>query len=490
MVEEGNPDFITIDVDQDACAETLGANSASGHNPQQFVFWEEPGEVTDEELSSDDDGFGKIPADLLAIWAHLTQILEDIGLTLERLAVQDGDEPSLLTQLLEQGGYQVSKIARDWLMLRLLEKVSHAVEFADRGKRLRGSGYNIHMRRLLDVCKTGTINLDKEMSAPSLFFRPVRGSKPFRHLKDSQVQIAGAMSRADREKLELQKWTAVLIRKLMDARTPVYLQAETAIDPMAALGRAVGSIRASTLKTYLKRWQQLEVWCRRSYGLPWPSEVGQILDFIEILAEDLKPSVPQQTLQALQWMENTAGWTGEARLIHSPLVTRAFEHLVVEAGAGLQAKKQAPRFPFVALASLELFVKRDGLPVMRRIQGKSLLFRSYGTCRFDDLQNMDPDKLRKLGGLVVTELLRSKTSGAGKRNRELPIAISLEASLLGTDWLLTFLEDLEEVKEGPRDFLLQSSTYDGLRPRKAEKSYAESAAETMDSGTVEDPYSG
>ena len=79
---------------------------------------------------------------------------------------------------------------------------------------------------------------------------------------------------------------------------------------------------------------------------------------------------------------------------------------------------------------------------------------------------------------MVTELLRSKTSGAGKRNRELPIAISLEASLLGTDWLLTFLEDLEEVREGPRDFLLQSSTYDGLHPRKAEKSYAESAAET------------
>jgi hypothetical protein len=286
------------------------------------------------------------------------------------------------------------------------------------------------------------------------------------------------LSRADREKIELQKWIAVLSRKLIDARTPVFLQAETAADPMAALSRAVGNIRVSTLKTYLKRWQPFEVWCRRSYGLPWPTEVGQVLDYIEVLAEDVKPSVPQQTLQALQWMEKTAGWTGEFRLIHSPLVIRAFENLVVEAGAGLQAKKQAPRFPFVALASLELFVKRAGLPVMRRIQGKSLLLRSYGTCRFDDLQNINPDKLRKVGGLVVTELLRSKTTGAGKRNRELPIAVSLEASLLGTDWLLSLLEDLDEVKEGPRDFLLQSASYDGQRPRPVEKAYAESAAET------------
>ena len=456
--------------------DTLVAETS--HNPLETVVptWVEDYEATDEDWEADEEGFGSLPPEWVSIWAHLRQILDEFGFTPARLATQDGEEPMLLTQLLEQGGYNISKLARDWLMQQLLKLVGVSLEAAGRAKRFKGSGNNLHMQRLIDSRSQVWGALDEEMGAPELFFKPAKGTRPFRGGR-LLLESAGS-TREAREREELKRWKDVLVRKLIEARTPAFLQAETAADPLAALERSIGSTRVSTLKTYIKRWQQLEVWCRRSYGLPWPTEVGQILDYIEVLAEDVKPSVPQQVLQAFQWMEKTAGWTGDDRLMANSLVLRAFENLIVQAGSELQAKKQSPRFPFVLLASLELFCQKPGLPIMRKIHAKSLLFRSYGTCRFDDLQNINPDKLRKVGGLVVTELLRSKTTGAGKRNRELPMAVSVEASLLGTDWLLSFLEDLEETKKGPRDYLLQNSTFDGAEAKNTEKSYTDSAAET------------
>ena len=155
--------------------------AGTSHNPLETVeqTWVDDYEATDEDLESDEEGFGSLPPEWISIWTHLRQILDEFGFTPARLVTQDGEEPTLLTQLLEQGGYNVSKLARDWLMQQLLKLVGVSMEASGRAKRFRGSGNNLHMQRLIDSRSQVLGALDEEMGAPELFFKPAKGTLTF-----------------------------------------------------------------------------------------------------------------------------------------------------------------------------------------------------------------------------------------------------------------------------------------------------------------------
>ena len=463
------------------------------HNPvplvEEFTIASEAGEddfgflgeqvVDSDSVAGSDDGFQFSKEEWDELWEQLKQVLTNAGLTGDRLALQQGEESELLTQLLQELSVEADRPLRDWLIHKLYALVEEAQEGTEQRKRFKGTGASLGLVRIAEANRSFSSTLDEEMDHRLGLFKfsaPPRGTRRQRRTLPSE--LGNPQTREEWQAAEDRKWRTALANVLLESGVPIIQMVESTNDPMSALLRSVGKTRSSTIKSYLKRWTKLVVWLRRAYGKSWPDDVGQVLDYIELLAQSEGPSIPQAALQAFQWMEKTAGFCKEDMLFQKALVVRAFENLTVEMGGNIVARKQSPRFPFVLLAALELKGKDLGVPIMRRIHGGSLLFRSFGTLRFDDIQNMNPKKLRRMGTAIVTELIKSKTSGPGKRNRELPVAISLEASILGTDWLKSFLNDLTVTCVGARDFLLESATYDGTEGRGKMKTYEEAAADT------------
>ena len=433
------------------------------------------GEGDDEAEEYDEEGFRVINPEWYELWHRVTRLLEECGLTGDRLVLQETEVPRLLSQLLEELEVSVNNLARDFLTARIHRKILEASEEESRRKRFRGIA-TVPMQRIRDAAFSGG-KLDADMEAStSLFFYPRRGVRSRKEL----LAVGGstALTRDQAEKTERERWENLLCKILTDGRTPAYELAIKTRNPSQALMRSAGKTRPSTLKGYLKRWLKMSCWLQRATGQCWPRDLESAMDYVEVIAEDLYPTVPQATLQALQWVERAGGFRGEDAIFSHPSIVRAFDNLTVEAGSMAKARKQSPRFPFVLIAAAELFGTDPENPIMKRIHANSLVFRTFGTLRLDDLQNLDRTKIRKMGSIYVSELLKSKTSGPGKRNSELPIAIAADATLLETDWLLRFLDDLEESSPASSDFLLFSSTYDGTGAKAKMKSYEEAAADT------------
>jgi len=103
-----------------------------------------------------------------------------------------------------------------------------------------------------------------------------------------------------------------------------------------------------------------------------------------------------------------------------------------------------------------------------------MLLKSWGTLREDDVQHITPSKLRVVGELLVTELLRSKTTGASKRIRQLPVAIWMGSTLTRSMWLEHGLGLMDDLCRKDADYLLPSFTRDG-RSKETPMSYSEAA---------------
>lgn len=75
--------------------------------------------------------------------------------------------------------------------------------------------------------------------------------------------------------------------------------------------------------------------------------------------------------------------------------------------------------------------------------------------RWDDLQGLDFRRLRLTPTGLFGVLVRTKTSGAGRKHWELPVVIHREASLTGEDWQAAGMEIVRMAEfQFPRDYFL------------------------------------
>ena len=81
-----------------------------------------------------------------------------------------------------------------------------------------------------------------------------------------------------------------------------------------------------------------------------------------------------------------------------------------------------------------------------------------------------------MGENIVSELMRSKTSGAGKRVRELPVSVWGGCNLAGQLWIEQGLELLTDSGDQARDYLLRKPTADLGDWKDGMASFADSAA--------------
>jgi integrase len=157
-----------------------------------------------------------------------------------------------------------------------------------------------------------------------------------------------------------------------------------------------------------------------------------------------------------------SGFEGAAETYEDPLLRRALQWAEAELVDEAVRVKKAPRMPILMFLSMELTVMSADSPRVHRMYAWARLIKVYGGLRWDDLQRLRPTdvELREAG--LVGRLARTKTSGVGRRVRELPLFIPKGASLAATTWVETGFYLWKELFPLGRDFFLPRPPW---RPR-------------------------
>ena len=238
------------------------------------------------------------------------------------------------------------------------------------------------------------------------------------------------------EELETKRWALTIASLIKAARLPAAEIAEGTADPQATWIRLCGNRRARTLRQVARVWLKVTEWLSLAYAEVWPSSCSRIIDYMEERAyAEGGHTMPGSVLSALQLMEAVGGVPPESRLGSSPMLNNVVKSLTKQLASDALPKKSAPLFTVAMVISAELLVVDQGANLVSRVLAFVFLVMIWCALRTDDVLWIDRSRFALSDIGLRGVLMRSKTSGAGRRVRELPIFIVRTASLSGHDWL-------------------------------------------------------
>jgi hypothetical protein len=428
-------------------------------------------EVPEEGL--DDDGY------LLPNWAMdetgICECLNSLGLAGPRLALQKGDEATLLRQILHHLGVEVCPFQFEWHRKRLVWAVHLAEAGQPLAKRLRGDflPYSLEGLRIQEQCYAKQLENQKAIPvAPTLFMVPRKGERRRR-----QLAVASQLSKQELDLLESQKHVLQVIKLFELSSAPIVAIAAVTANPAQIFRGALGDTRTGTLRQYVRALTAFQNWHFTSTGTAWPESVSQILVYIHIRTEEpCAPSIPQVFIKSLSWFEKAGAFEPERRFGNHPLVQKTVDYSCEMLSVGIAPPKKAPRPPAALIAALEIYVCDEGKAEGLRAKAFQLLVKTYCALREDDAQNLAPSQFRFFSGILVNTLRRTKTSGPTKRVKELPVCLAADVGITDLPWLTKGLELVKSMGDDQRDHFLTNYTKDFTSSKPGRLSYANSAA--------------
>ena len=452
-----------------------------GSEPEfcEIEDWASEGDYQVDE-SGDDLTTGFAPNSYQDLTDAVMERLRAVGITGSKLAAQEGFESEVLTQALKEMEVAASYEARSFVLAHLYRAVEQAQVFARLQKRAGGGSSSAWEQRVHDVVANFVEGRSAQFSAAHTSLSPILPVPPRGILGRQRAQGTVTQQvdeKATKEAAVLERCQALLIFYIIEADTPSSREAASSADQRRAIANLVGKTRGSTASGYLRRWGIMRTWLIQVGAAAWPSTVGPLLDYIQMVSDEpCRPTVPQAWLQAIQWMYKLGGFSGEGDLSQHQLVLKAVERITVERSGSALPVLQAARYPTLILASLELVVTDVSYPPFRRIHAGAMLFKSWGTLRYDDIQRIHRKKLRMVGSVAQTELMTTKTSGPGKRIKQLPVVVSVHAQLLESEWLVTFLDLVATHLPKDRPYLLDRCSGDYMTTLDKELRYTQASA--------------
>ena len=443
-VHEGAGELFVDDWEQDGNDAVLGemiehplleASLESGSFGADWIEYMETLEILqDEDLYQQESTDGYLPVTWRDNADRLVDCLNVIGLTDRLLAYQRGSERLILEQALLQLGVKVSMKEFAWHERQLISRVTKLESSLPIAKRLRGDSLQAEHQRMQDASfsrgrvqeHTPSIYLGQMVLEESLR-RPLRGCRS----KQKDPGGGASVTREERDRLEKLEWSKQVTLLLRKVGAPIIEIAASSGTPSSILEVSVGATRGSTMRTYLQSLKPFISYLEVAANIPWTDDVVQVLEFLRAAAmKPCCPTYPKKFQQALAWIMKTGGWQGDSLLAEHALVVKAVDYWSEALFSQVHPLKQAPRIPWVVIAALELYLTNERNPAPLRYKAFTVLLKAVATLREDDIQHMGIRKLRTLGDLLITELMKSKTTGASKRVRQLPVA-------LHTGWTIT-----------------------------------------------------
>ena len=361
------------------------------------------------------------------IAASILNLLDRIGLTGPRLAVSLGEETSLTNQLLDELGLH----PEPWHYEFVKGQVRAASQLQELEGRVGGSATSPSMQRLVDTTealapkrrKTETVVVPQQE-----VIVPQKGTLG----KSIRLRSGRLVTEEEAEGKVLN----TLVEELKILSAPVLKELGGVSNPDRAVRALLGKYRVSTVRRYLASWQHFRRWLEISVG---PMARGDSVGFVDYLyageEQGLGPSVPLAIVQAVTWFERLAGFADSEKISESPMVSMVVSELSKKLEMKAPPVKRAPRWLTCMIVLFEGVIMDPRAPVGRRLCAWSKLIKLWASLRFSDAAQLRSQHVRLYDGKMEGTLLQTKTTGAGKRVRELPLFISEKAYVGEERWL-------------------------------------------------------
>ena len=244
-------------------------------------------------------------------------------------------------------------------------------------------------------------------------------------------------ARSNREDKLRGKWLSALKDLVWPSGLPVVGFASELSDPSAVMGLLGNGRRAGAIRRRVLDRKRVARHLTRTFDRIWPQSPAQFLDYLSALSDggSLK-SVLQRAVFALAFMEASGGIMEASRLSKNPLITSALEEPVLRsAGDVTHATSKAPQLPVGFWIAFEQLVMSDVALGYVRMYAWFRLVKVWGSLRFDDHRGALPKLLEFSAAGLMGTLVRTKTSGAGRKREELYVHVSAGAFILVASWL-------------------------------------------------------
>ena len=238
-----------------------------------------------------------------------------------------------------------------------------------------------------------------------------------------------------------------------------------------------GKTRTSTLRRYVKVWQDWQSWKRGAWGDSVKVHPSIFCEYLFTrFDEPCGRTIPGLIVKAVYWFEKIACFDVDNRVADNRMVGQIRDYIVEQLSREGPPPRRAPRYPAILIEALEAAVLDEASVLGMRILAWAKLIKIWGSLRFDDLQKINPERLSFRGGRLTTTLRITKTSGPGKRVQELPVCISEHAYIWDGSWLKAGFDLLKEAADFERDYLIPRFNEDWSQLRKRCASYSDMAA--------------
>ena len=202
---------------------------------------------------------------------------------------------------------------------------------------------------------------------------------------------------------------------------------------LAAAGR-----RASTLEKQLGAWRRFRVWMRARFGRDRLEDSSDWIAYLEDrAAEPCGRTVFVATLGLVHFMDGASGRVGSEAHANCPVLKCALKELQyrLESSGERALRTQALRPPLSLLKGLESFILDGENFAYDRAFVWFYLISVWGVLRFDDHRGFIPSRALLDDTGFSVELVRTKTTGAGKHQQSRTVHVSSDAYLGEPDWM-------------------------------------------------------
>ncbi|CAE8593862.1 unnamed protein product [Polarella glacialis] len=295
-----------------------------------------------------------------------------------------------------------------------------------------------------------------------------------KHFKSSLAKrlagLEGEEEKASAEELERIRWALQLAEYIQEAGLPVVASVEATANPMETWKRLFGSRRARTLRNRSRSWRPVREYLLVATGSPWPLGVWALIDYLESLALSearMSRSAPDAVAAALSVLE-LAGQVSEADSIAGDTLWKAtVESWRVTLQTGAPPRVQAEATPLAIIISCELYLFVGANSRHLRAIAWLFLVMHWAALRADDVLHIGPARLALTATGLCGVLTQTKTTGPGRKTREVPFFIGRRCGLAGVDWIKEGFDFwCSEDYSFARGFFLMKSTADYSTPNK------------------------
>ena len=256
-----------------------------------------------------------------------------------------------------------------------------------------------------------------------------------------------------------EKVLKILIDELHKAKAPVLKEMEKVRNKQRALKSLTGRYRPSTLRRYLAGWQHFRKWCEMGENKKVTSSVS-FIDYLYVReAEGMGPSIPLAVSRSVGWFQEMAGVEESERFSNNQAVDLAVKELVKKLEGAAAPIKRAPRLLSVMVGPMEELVTDERQPLGKRVAAWMKLVKMWAALRFSDAANIKARSVRYYDARLTAILHKTKTTGAGKRVRELPLYIDDGAYVFKKDWLKVGWEQVKKTWRDDENYLFSEGAF-------------------------------